>query len=78
MQVASFAEALALKGMDCGAVMAEPLAITTLRSKSDQIEGLIAHIEDQLKEARTDLAHVNATLGCLRWTARLRRTSDPT
>ena len=42
--------------------MAEPLVITTLRSKRDQIECLIAHLEDRLKEARTDLAHVSATL----------------
>ena len=42
--------------------MAEPLIITTLRTKRDQIEGLIAHLENRLKEARTDLAHVNATL----------------
>ena len=33
-----------------------------LRTKRDQIEGLIAHLEDRLKEARTDLAHVDATL----------------
>src|SRR3954447_16421641 len=42
--------------------MAESPIITTLRTKRDQIEGLIAHLEDRLKEARTDLAHVNATL----------------
>jgi hypothetical protein len=35
--------------------MAEPLAVTMLRTKRDQIEGLIAHLEDRLKEARTDL-----------------------
>jgi len=48
--------------VDCGAGMAESPIITTLRTKRDQIEGLIAHLEDRLKEARTDLAHVNATL----------------
>jgi hypothetical protein len=42
--------------------MAESSTITTLRTKRDQIEGLIAHLEDRIKEARTDLAHVNATL----------------
>src|SRR3954451_21752508 len=42
--------------------MAESPIITTLRTKRDQIEGLIAHLEDRIKEARTDLAHVNATL----------------
>ena len=42
--------------------MAESSTVTTLRAKRDQIEGLIAHFEDRLKEARTDLAHVNATL----------------
>src|SRR5215218_6834696 len=42
--------------------MADSTTITTLRTKRDQIEGLIAHLEDRLKEARTDLAHVNATL----------------
>jgi hypothetical protein len=42
--------------------MAEPLATTMLLTTRDQIEGLIAHLEDRLKEARTDLAHVNATL----------------
>src|SRR4051794_8669256 len=42
--------------------MAESSTITTLRTKRDQIEGLIAHLEDRSKEARTDLAHVNATL----------------
>src|SRR3954467_13164983 len=36
--------------------------VITLRAKRDQIEGLIAHLEGRLKEARTDLAHVNATL----------------
>jgi BMFP domain-containing protein YqiC len=38
--------------------MAEPLVVSTLRTKRDQIEGRIAHLEDRLKEARTDLAHV--------------------
>src|SRR3954463_8211726 len=42
--------------------MAESSTITTLRTKRDQIEGLIDHIEDRNKEARTVLAHVNATL----------------
>ena len=42
--------------------MAESSTVTTLRTKRDQIEGLIGHLEDRLKEARTDLAHVNATL----------------
>jgi len=42
--------------------MAESSTITTLRTKRDQIEGLIAHLEDRIKEARTDLAHVNTTL----------------
>ena len=42
--------------------MAESSTVTTLRTKRDQIEGLIGHLEDRRKEARTDLAHVNATL----------------
>jgi phage shock protein A len=42
--------------------MAEPLVVSTLRTKRDQIEGRIAHLEDRLKEARTDLARVTATL----------------
>lgn len=42
--------------------MAESPIVTTLRTKRDQIDGLIAHLEDRLKEARSDLLHVNATL----------------
>src|SRR3954454_18175848 len=37
---------------------AESATVITLRAKRDQIEGLIAHLEGRLKEARTDLAHV--------------------
>src|SRR5215207_5835809 len=32
--------------------MAESSTVTTLRTKRDQIEGLIAHLEDRIKEAR--------------------------
>ena len=42
--------------------MAESPVFSKLRAKRDQIEGLVAHLEDWLKEARTDLAHVNAPL----------------
>jgi hypothetical protein len=42
--------------------MAASPIVTTLRTNRDQVGGLIAHLEDRLKEARTDLAHVNATL----------------
>lgn len=42
--------------------MAEPLAVTMLRKKSDKIRDVIAAYEAKLREAQADLAHVNATL----------------
>jgi hypothetical protein len=42
--------------------MAEPLIITMLRSKRDEIEGAVVAYEKRLIEARANLAHVTATL----------------
>ena len=42
--------------------MAEPLIITMLRSKRDEIEGAVVAYEKCLNEARANLAHVTATL----------------
>ncbi len=42
--------------------MAEPLIITMLRSKRDEIENAVVAYEKRLIEARTNLAHVAATL----------------
>src|SRR3954447_15982386 len=42
--------------------MAEPLVITTLRAKRADIESTVTTLEDRLKQARADLAHVNATI----------------
>ena len=42
--------------------MAEPLSISMLRKKQDQIRDTIASYEKKLREAQADLAHVNATL----------------
>ena len=42
--------------------MAEPLIITMLRSKRDEIEGAVVAYEKRLNEARANLAHVTATL----------------
>jgi hypothetical protein len=42
--------------------MAEPLSISMLRRKSEQIRDTIALYEKKLREAQSDLAHVNATL----------------
>jgi hypothetical protein len=42
--------------------MAEPLSVTILRKKRDQIRDTIASYEKKLREAQHDLAHVNAAL----------------
>jgi len=42
--------------------MAEPLSVSMLRKKRDQIRDVIASYEKKFKEAQADLAHVNATL----------------
>jgi hypothetical protein len=42
--------------------MAEPIAVLALRRKRDQISGTIAHYGRLLREAQSDLAHVNAIL----------------
>jgi hypothetical protein len=42
--------------------MAEPLAITILRRKRDEIESAITAYERRIKEAQRDLSAVNATL----------------
>jgi hypothetical protein len=42
--------------------MAEPLSITILRKKRDQVRNMVAAYEAKLKEAQSDLAHIIATL----------------
>ncbi len=42
--------------------MADPQIVNTLRTKKAEIERAIAHLEQQIKAARVDLMHVNATL----------------
>lgn len=42
--------------------MAEPIVVLGLRRKRNQISGVIAEYERKIKEARLDLAHVNAAL----------------
>ena len=42
--------------------MADSAMIVTLRSKQAEIENAITHYEAKTKEAREDLAHINATL----------------
>jgi len=42
--------------------MADPQVLTTLRRKRAEIENAIVAYEKRLKEARRDLAHVNATI----------------
>jgi hypothetical protein len=42
--------------------MAEPHVVSSLKAKREEIERSIAYLEGKLKEARVDLAHVNATL----------------
>ena len=42
--------------------MADPHVVSTLKAKQEEIERSISYYEAKLKEARIDLAHVNATL----------------
>jgi hypothetical protein len=42
--------------------MADPLSISILRRKRDDIKGAIAAYEARLAQAQADLAHVNAAL----------------
>jgi hypothetical protein len=42
--------------------MADPQVLTTLRRKKAEIEASISYLEAKLKEARIDLAHVNAVI----------------
>jgi hypothetical protein len=42
--------------------MTDPHVVSQLRTKQAEIQRLIAYLEDKLKDARIDLAHVNATL----------------
>jgi hypothetical protein len=42
--------------------MAESNISRSLRSKRDELEGLIAAYEGKIEECRRDLAHINATL----------------
>ncbi len=42
--------------------MGEPLSISILRKKRDQVRTMVAAYEAKLKEAQVDLAHINATL----------------
>jgi hypothetical protein len=43
-------------------VMADPHIVSTLTSKRDAIEGVIAAYERKIEAAKRDLSHVNATL----------------
>lgn len=42
--------------------MADSLSVSILEKKRNEIEAYIATMEKQLAQARTDLAHVNATI----------------
>lgn len=42
--------------------MSDPQVIVTLRAKAEKLANLIAKLEQDIEQARADLAHVNATI----------------
>jgi len=42
--------------------MSDPQVINTLRTKAERLANLIAKLEQDVEQARADLAHVNATI----------------
>jgi hypothetical protein len=42
--------------------MSDPQVVNTLRAKADNLQGYIAKLERDLEQARSDLAHVLATM----------------